>query len=79
MQEFKEKENLPFILLSDEDHSIAQAYEVWVEKSMYGRQFWGNQRSTFIINPAGKLAKIFRNVKPAEHSQLVLDALAELL
>ncbi len=78
MAEFKEKESLPFILATDEDHKIAQAYEVWVEKSMYGRKYWGNERTTYIIDPEGNIARIFPKVKPAAHSGLVLDALAEL-
>lgn len=75
---FKEKESLPFILLSDEEHEVAERYGVWVEKKMYGRTFWGNERSTFIIGPDGTIEKIFRKVKPAKHSQQVLSALAEL-
>ncbi len=75
---FKEKENLPFILLSDEAHEVAELYGVWVEKKMYGRTYWGNERSTFIIGPDGTIERIFRKVKPAQHSEQVLAALAEL-
>lgn len=74
---FKAKENLPYRLLADENHEIAEKYGVWVEKSMYGRKYWGNERTTFIISPEGKVEKIFRNVKPATHSEQVLAYLAE--
>jgi len=67
--EFKEKENLPFILLSDENHEVAEKYGVWVEKSMYGKKYWGNERTTFIISPDGKIEQIFRKVKPDTHSE----------
>ena len=75
--EFKEKENLPFILLADENHEIAEKYGVWVEKSMYGRKYWGNERTSFLIGPAGHIERIFRKVKPQTHSEQVLAALAE--
>jgi len=75
---FKEKENLPFILLADEEQSVAEQYGVWIEKSMYGKKFWGVERSTFVINPNGVIEKIFRKVKPQTHSEQVLSALAEL-
>ena len=66
------------MLASDEDHTIAQAYGVWVEKKMFGKAYWGNERTTFLIDPEGKIARIFRKVKPHKHTQQVLDALAEL-
>jgi peroxiredoxin Q/BCP len=75
---FKEKEHLPFTLLSDENHEVAEKYGVWVEKSMYGRQYWGVERTTFLIGPAGQIERIFRKVKPKTHSEQVLSALAEL-
>jgi peroxiredoxin Q/BCP len=74
--QFKEKENLPFTLLADEDHAIAEAYGVWVEKSMYGRKYWGVERSTFLIDADGRIEKIFRKVKPKTHSEQVLAALS---
>jgi thioredoxin-dependent peroxiredoxin len=73
---FDEKYGLGFPLLSDEDHSVAEAYGVWVEKSMYGRKFMGNERTTFVIGPDGTVSEVFRNVKPAEHDELVLGTLA---
>ena len=72
---FIEKFTLPFILLSDGDHKIAEAYKVWVEKSMYGRKYMGMERSTFVIDPHGKLKAIYRKVKPAEHTAEVLAEL----
>jgi peroxiredoxin Q/BCP len=72
---FIEKFSLPFPLLSDVDHKIAEAYGVWVEKSMYGRTYMGVERSTFVIDPKGKLSAIYRKVKPAEHTAEVLAAL----
>jgi len=73
---FDEKYGLGFPLLSDEDHSVAEAYGVWVEKSMYGRKYMGNERTTFVIGPDGTIREVFRSVKPAEHDGLVLGALA---
>lgn len=75
---FKAKDNLPFTLLADENHEVAEQYGVWVEKSMYGKKFWGNERTTFLIGPEGRIERILRNVKPDTHSEQVLSALAEL-
>lgn len=75
LRAFADKYGLPFTLLGDEDHSVADKYGVWVEKSMYGRKYMGMERSTFLIGPDGKVLKIFRKVKPAEHDDLVLGAL----
>jgi len=73
---FDEKYGLGFPLLSDEDHAVAEAYGVWVEKNRYGRKYMGNERTTFVIGPDGIVREVFRNVKPAEHDELVLGALA---
>jgi thioredoxin-dependent peroxiredoxin len=73
---FDEKYGLGFPLLSDSDHAVAEAYGVWVEKSMYGRKYMGNERTTFMIAPDGAIREVFRSVKPAEHDGLVLGALA---
>ena len=73
---FIEKFSLPFTLLADEDKKIAQDYQVWVEKSMYGKKYMGVERSTFVIGPDGKLQAIYRKVKAApEHTAEVLAAL----
>ena len=75
---FKEKEDLPFTLLADENHKVAELYGVWVEKSMYGKKFWGVERSTFLIDPNGAVNHIFRKVKPETHSKQVLAILTNL-
>jgi thioredoxin-dependent peroxiredoxin len=74
---FDTKFSLGFPLLADEDHAVAEAYGVWVEKSMYGRTYMGNERTTFVIAPDGTIKDVLRKVKPAEHDELVLGALAE--
>jgi peroxiredoxin Q/BCP len=73
---FKEKYALPFTLLADEHHAVAEKYGVWVEKSMYGKTYMGVARTTFIINAEGKIAHIFPKVKVEGHSAEVLAALA---
>jgi len=73
---FKEKYDLPFTLLADTDHAVADAYDVWVEKSYSGKNYMGVERSTFVIDADGDLAKVFRNVKPDEHADQVLEALS---
>jgi peroxiredoxin Q/BCP len=78
VKKFHDKQALDFTLLADEDHGVAEAYGVWVEKSMYGRTYWGVQRSTFIVDPDGKIARVLHKVKPGEHDRLVLKALAEV-
>jgi thioredoxin-dependent peroxiredoxin len=74
-EKFIGKYKLPFPLLSDPEHQIVEAYGVWVEKSMYGKKYMGTERSTFVIGPDGRLASIFRKVKPEEHVDLLLSAL----
>lgn len=70
-EKFIAKYQLPFPLLSDPEHKIAEAYGVWVEKSMYGKKYMGTERSSFVIDAAGRIAKIFRRVKPDEHAALL--------
>ncbi len=77
IKKFHDKYDLDFALLADEGHAVADAYGVWAEKSMYGKVYKGNERTTFIIDPAGKVAEVLRKVKPAEHDDLVLSALAQ--
>jgi peroxiredoxin Q/BCP len=72
---FDDKYGLGFPLLADDDHAVAEAYGVWVEKSMYGRNYMGNERTTFVIGPDGTISQVFRKVRPAEHDELVLGAL----
>jgi peroxiredoxin Q/BCP len=73
---FADKYRLEFPLLADDDHAVAEAYGVWVEKSMYGRKYMGNERTTFVVSPEGTVQEVLRKVKPAEHDALVLGALA---
>ncbi|MEO6858816.1 MAG: thioredoxin-dependent thiol peroxidase [Solirubrobacteraceae bacterium] len=75
VSKFDQKYGLGFPLLADSDHAVAEAYGVWVQKSMYGRKYMGNERTTFVIDPEGKIKDVFRKVKPAEHDALVLAAL----
>ena len=74
-QNFIKKHGLPFPLLSDPDHEIVKAYQVWVEKSMYGKKYMGTERTTYIIGPERKIKAILKKVKPSEHVTLLLQAL----
>lgn len=78
LAKFREKENLPFVLASDEDHTIAKAYDVWVQKKMFGKAYMSNERTSYLIDPDGMIARVFPKVKPAKHAEQVLAALAEL-
>jgi thioredoxin-dependent peroxiredoxin len=75
VKRFHDKQGLNFTLLADEDHAVAEAYGVWVEKSMYGRTYLGNERTTFVLDEEGKVTDVLRKVKPKEHDGLVLGAL----
>jgi peroxiredoxin Q/BCP len=75
---FKQKYALPFVLLADVDHAAAEKYGVWVEKSMYGRMYMGIERTTFVIDRKGRIAKIFPRVKVDGHTEEVLAALSEI-
>lgn len=77
-EKFSTKYELPFPLLSDEDHAIAEKYGVWVEKKNYGKTYMGLQRSTFLIDKQGKLAAIWPKVSVKGHVEKVKEALAEL-
>ena len=77
-RKFIDKYSLPFPILSDPEKKIVNSYGVWVEKSMYGRKYMGTERSTFVIDSAGRIAAIFRKVKPEEHVGLVREALSKL-
>lgn len=74
---FKRKFGLPFVLLADEDHAAADRYGTWIEKNNYGRTYWGVQRSTFLVDPEGRIARTWPRVKPAGHAAEVLSALDE--
>jgi peroxiredoxin Q/BCP len=73
--QFKSKYSLPFALLSDPDHRVAEIYGAWGEKKMFGKTYEGVLRSTFIVDEEGKISKVFAKVKPKNHSQEVLAAL----
>jgi peroxiredoxin Q/BCP len=72
---FREKFGLPFTLLADEDHAAADTYGSWVEKSNYGKTYWGTARRTFLVDPDGRIARVWEKVKPEGHAA---DVLAEL-
>lgn len=75
LRKFADEQALDFPLLSDGDHAVAERYGVWVQKSMYGRTYWGNKRTSFVIDPSGNVAQVLRKVKPSEHDELALKAL----
>ena len=75
---FKEKYQLPFPLLADEDHKVCDEYGVWGPKKLMGREYEGVLRTTFLINKQGSIAHIFENVRPSEHSVEVLEKLKSL-
>lgn len=75
---FAGKYDLDFTLLADPDHAVAEKYGAWGEKSMYGKKYMGVLRSTFIVDPKGRIARVFPKVQPKKHDDLVLKALAEL-
>ncbi|HWO46608.1 MAG TPA: thioredoxin-dependent thiol peroxidase [Solirubrobacterales bacterium] len=78
VDKFAGKYDLDFTLLADADHAVAEKYGTWVEKSMYGNKYMGVARATFIIDPKGKIARVFPKVQPKKHDDLVLKALGEL-
>ena len=73
---FRAKYNLPYPLLSDAGHRVAEAFGVWVEKTYMGRSYKGVERSSFIIGPDGRIEHVLERVKPKEHVDLILEALA---
>jgi peroxiredoxin Q/BCP len=76
--QFRDKYELNFPLLADPDHAVAEKYGAWREKNMYGKKFMGIQRSTFLIDSQGKIAKVWKSVKVDGHDEHVLAALAAL-
>ena len=71
-QKFKAKYELPFTLLADTEKVALQAYDIWKEKSMYGKKYMGVERTTFVIDPTGQIAHVFEKVKPAGHAEAVM-------
>lgn len=69
---FKAEHQLPFTLLADTDHKVCELYEVWGKKQMYGKEYYGVLRTTYLIGKDGVIRKVFVNVKPAEHSAEIL-------
>ena len=78
-KKFAEKYKLPFTLLADEDKKVVQKYGVWQEKSMYGKKYMGTVRNSYLINPEGKIVKIYEKVKPETHAADVLSDLKQLI
>ncbi len=72
---FLAKYSLPFPLISDESREIVEVYGVWVEKSMYGKKYMGTERTTFVIDPAGKIQAVLRKIAPAAHIEALLKSL----
>jgi peroxiredoxin Q/BCP len=75
---FAGKHDLDFTLLADADHAVADRYGTWVEKKNYGRTYWGVQRSTFIVDPEGRIAHVIEKASPKTHDDVVLGALSAL-
>ena len=76
VKRFHTDHDLNFTLLADADRAVCEAYGVWVEKSMYGKKYWGNERTTVVIGSDGRIKSVLRKVKPGEHDELVLAELA---
>jgi thioredoxin-dependent peroxiredoxin len=77
-RKFADKYALDFTLLADENHEVADLYGVWGEKKMYGKTYLGVTRATFLIDPEGRIAKVFPKVSPKTHDEVVLEALGQL-
>jgi len=77
-RKFAERYGLDFTLLADENHEVAELYGVWGEKKMYGKTYLGVTRATFLIDPEGKVVKVFPKVSPKTHDEVVLEALGQL-
>ena len=78
LRAFADKYGLPFTLLSDVEHEVAESYGVWAEHTVGDRKIWGNDRSTVLIDPGGRVGRVFEQVDPASHDELVLGALSEV-
>jgi peroxiredoxin Q/BCP len=77
VEKFTKKFDLNFPLLADEDHAVCDKYGVWVEKSMYGKRYWGAARTTFVIGKDGRVLHVFEKVKPEGHDREVIDWIAK--
>jgi peroxiredoxin Q/BCP len=78
VRKFHDKQSLGFTLLADSDHAVAEQYGVWIEKSMYGRTYWGNARATFVIDEEGIVRHVIPKASPKTHDDVVLAALGAL-
>ena len=78
VKKFHDKQSLNFQLLADSDHAVAEQYGVWVEKSMYGKTYWGAQRATFVIDEEGVVRHVIPKASPKTHDDEVLAALSDL-
>lgn len=78
IRKFHDRHDLGFTLLADSDHEVAELYGTWVEKSMYGKKYWGAQRATFILDAGGKIVHVIPKVSPKKHDEQVLEVLAGL-
>ena len=74
-RKFSSKYDLPFTLLADPDHEVAERYGVWKRKSMFGKKYWGVERTTFVVDANGRIQEVFERVKPKAHADQVLEAL----
>ena len=72
---FRDKYRLPFRLLADTEHRVAEAYDVWKQKSFMGKKYMGNERTTFVIDEDGRILEVFPQIKPADHADQVLNVL----
>ena len=77
LRRFADKYRLPFTLLADVDHEVADAYGVWAQRAVGDKTYWGNERTTFLIDEQGRVARIFPRVSPSSHDELLLGALAD--
>ena len=75
---FKAKHGLTYPLVADTEHLVCEQYGVWAEKSMYGKKYWGVNRTTFVIDSTGRIARVFEKVKPEGHAAEVMDAIASV-
>ena len=75
---FKGKNGLTYPLVADTEHVVCEQYGVWAEKSMYGKKYWGVNRTTFVIDAKGRIAKVFEKVQPEGHAAEVAEAVAGL-
>ena len=75
---FKAKHGLTYPLVADTEHTVCEQYGVWAEKSLYGKKYWGVNRTTFIIDSTGRIAHVFQKVQPEGHAAEVMDALASV-